>query len=259
MPGAASRILEAMKLSIQLYTVRDLLDKDPAGTLKAIGKLGLKYAETAGYAGRPVKEFASMMKDAGLKASGMHVGLEPCEKELDKVIDEANTLGCKYIIVPWIPESLYKEGWDHVGLRLQAVGEKVSKAKKVFCYHNHAFEFVDVNGKTGYDILFSAACPDYVFNQIDLWWAHVGKQDTAKLVEKYGHRVKLVHLKDGLDDQDGKQMPAGKGSIDWTATCKALDKAKVDFGVIEFDTCPGPPYESIKESLDFFRAKGYRD
>lgn len=248
-----------MKLSVQLYTVRDLMDKDPAGTLRGIGKLGLKHAETAGYAGKPVKEFAAMMKDAGLKASGMHVGLDACEKELSKVVDEADALGCRYVIVPWAPESAYKDGWDKFGMRLHTIGENLSKSKKVFCYHNHAHEFQDVNGKTGFDILFSAACPDHVFCQIDLWWAHVGKQDPAKLVEKYGSRVKLVHLKDGLDDEKQTQMPAGKGSIDWTSTCKALDKAKTEFGVIEFDTCPGPPLDSIRESLDFFRAKGYKE
>lgn len=248
-----------MKLSVQLYTVRNLMDKDPAGTLRQLSKIGLKYAEVAGYAGKTPKEFAAMMKDAGLKASGTHVGLDACEKELNKVLEEADILGTHYIIVPWVPDSAYADGWDRMGIRLQKIGEKVAKAKKMFCYHNHAFEFVDVKGVTGHEILFDSMCPDHVHMQLDLWWAHVGKQDLPAMLEKYGERIDLVHLKDGLDDQDGKQMPAGQGSIKWDPVVAAMNKAKVEYGIIEFDTCPGPEIDSVKASLDYFRSKGYKD
>lgn len=248
-----------MKISVQLYTLRDSMNADPAGTLKALGKLGYRYVELAGTAGKTAKEFAAMLKDAGLKASGMHVGLEACEKDLDAVLADAEAVGAKYIIVPWIPESAYKDGWDKAGVRLQAIGEKVSKAKRVFGYHNHTFEFQDAGGRTGYDALFEAMCPDQVKNEIDLWWAHCGGQDPAKLVAKYGERVDLVHLKDGKDCKDSTQTEAGNGAIKWDEVLKACDKAKVEYGVVELDNCPRPPIESVKICLDYFRSKGYKD
>lgn len=247
-----------MKISLQLYTVRDQMNADPAGTLKALGKMGLKWVETAGTAGKSTPEFAAMLKDAGLKVSGMHVGLDACEKELDTVLKDAEILKSPYIVVPWVPESSYKDGWDKIGLRLQSIGEKVASVKRGFAYHNHTFEFVDAGGRTGYDALFEAACPDYVKNEIDLWWAHCGKQDPAELVLKYGNRVRLVHLKDGKGCQDPTQMEAGRGVMDWDKVLKACEKAKVEYGCIELDTCPNPPLESVKTSLDFFRSKGYR-
>ena len=123
-----------MKISVQLYTVRDLMDKDAAGTLMAIGKMGYRYVETAGMAGKTTLEFAKLVKQAGLKVSGMHVGLDACEANLDMVLADAKVLNSPYIIVPWAPESSYKDGWEKLGQRLQAIGEKVAAAKRVFAF-----------------------------------------------------------------------------------------------------------------------------
>lgn len=233
------------------------MSNDPAGTLMEIGKMGYKFVETAGYAGKTVEEFAELMKKAGLKTSGMHVGMAECESKLDQVLHEASVLKCPYIIVPGIGKDVYGEGWDKAGLRLQAIGEKVSKAKKSFCYHNHAFEFDVVDGKTGYEVMFDAACPDFLFNEIDLWWAHCGKQDVPKILAKYGSRVKCVHLKDGLKCDEGTHMEAGKGVMTWDPILAACKKAKVDFGVVELDSSPRAPLESVRACLQFFRSKGF--
>lgn len=223
-----------------------------------IGKMGYKFVETAGYAGKTVDEFALLLKKAGLKASGMHVGFGDCESKLDQVLHEADVLKCPYIICPGIGSDVYGPGWDKAGLRLQAIGEKVVKAKKQFGYHNHSFEFEMVNGKTGYEILFDAACPDYLFNEIDLWWAHCGKQDVPKILGKYGARVKCVHLKDGLKCDEGTHMEAGKGVMPWDSILAACKKARVDFGVVELDSSPRAPLESVRACLEFYRSKGFK-
>jgi len=247
-----------MKISVQLYTLRELMGKDPAGTLKELGKMGYRYVETAGTAGKTPQEFAQMIADAGMKVSGMHVGLDACEKDLDAVLAEAETLGAPFVIVPWVPESSYKDGWDKLGMRLQAIGEKVAKAGREFAYHNHTFEFVMVEGRTGWDRMFEASCPDYVKAQIDLWWVHCGKLNPAILVERYGERCRLVHLKDGGDCKAETQLEAGRGVQKWDEILKACEKAKVEFGVVELDNCPNPPLESVRVCLEFFRSKGYQ-
>lgn len=234
------------------------MTRDPEGTLMEIGKMGYKFVETAGYAGKTVDEFALLLKKAGLKASGMHVGFGDCESKLDQVLHEADVLKCPYIICPGIGSDVYGPGWDKAGLRLQAIGEKVVKAKKQFGYHNHSFEFEMVNGKTGYEILFDAACPDYLFNEIDLWWAHCGKQDVPKILGKYGARVKCVHLKDGLKCDEGTHMEAGKGVMPWDSILAACKKARVDFGVVELDSSPRAPLESVRACLEFYRSKGFK-
>jgi sugar phosphate isomerase/epimerase len=248
-----------MKIGVQLYTVRDDMAKDPEGTLQKIGQMGYRFVETAGFAGRSAKEFAKLLADNGLSACGMHVGLEDCESNLSKLLEDATALNCPYLIVPWVPESAYKDGWDRLGERLQAIGERVGAAGKGFAYHNHAFEFVDVQGKTGFDILFSAACPDCLLAEMDLWWAYCGMRDPAGLLKRHGHRTKLVHLKDGKSPQDSVHAAAGDGVMPWDAVLATCREAKVEYGVVELDTSPGPALESVKKSLAFFRSKGFKD
>ncbi len=248
-----------MKIGVQLYTLRDDMGKDPVATLRAVGKMGYRYVETAGLAGRSAKEFRQICDDSGVKVSSMHVGLESCENGLSQILDDAHILDAKYVIVPGTPASAYANGWDNLGIRLQAIAENVVRGKKQFAYHNHSHEFADVKGRSGFDILFESACPDFVKIQMDLWWVYCGNHDPASELKKHGQRVDLVHLKDGDDPKGSVQIEAGRGLQKWDGILKACDTCKVEYGVVELDTCPRPPLESVKICLDYFRSKGYKE
>jgi len=245
-----------MKLSVQLWTVRDPLNADPASTLRAMKAAGLDYVETAGYAGLDVSEFRRILDDVGLAVSGMHVGLDAAEQELTKVMDEAAALDSPYVIVPWIGEDVYRDGWDKVGARLEAVGRNVVAGGRGFAYHNHAFEFKDVGGKTGFDALFEAASPEIVKAQIDLWWAYVGGEDVPDLVRRHSGRTPLVHLKDGPGKEIEMNAACGSGILDWDPVLAACRDASVEFGAIELDWSPGDPIQAVTESVAFFKRKG---
>ncbi|MBS1715066.1 MAG: sugar phosphate isomerase/epimerase [Armatimonadetes bacterium] len=247
-----------MKIGVQLYTVRDQMNADPAGTLKAIGKMGYRYVEAAGTAGKSTKEFATMARDAGLKFCGMHVGYDQCEKQLDQVLADAEVMDCPYIVVPGLPERAYADGWDRCGIRLQKFGEKVAKAKRKFGFHNHSGEFVKVGDRTAYEIMTESSCPDHMLLEVDLWWAHCGGQDVPGLLKAHGERVHLVHLKDGTSCRAETHVPAGQGEMDWPPVLKQLDACKTAFGIVEFDSAAGDPLAAIKASLLYFRTAGYK-
>lgn len=248
-----------MKISVQLYTLRDVMSHDPAGTLAALRQMGYRYVETAGTAGKSPAEFRAMLDASGLQVSGMHVGIEACEADIDAVLAEAEALDAPYVIVPYAPESSYQDGWDKLAVRLQAIGEKVTAAGRTFAYHNHAFEFAPVDGRTGWDLLLDAASPEHVKAQIDLWWVFCGGHSPADTLMRYAGRTPLVHLKDGTECADHAQIEAGRGVMKWDEVLKACDDAQVEFGVVELDTCPNPPLESVKVCLDFFRSKGHTE
>jgi len=248
-----------MKISVQLYTLRDVMSQDPAGTLMALSAMGYRYVETAGTAGKTPAEFRQMLDEAGLAVSGMHVGLEACEESIDDVLAEASALDAPYIIVPYAPESSYADGWDKLAARLQAIGEKVSAAGRTFAYHNHAFEFALYDSRTGWERLMEAASADVVKAQMDLWWVHCGGFHPGEMLAQYAGRTPLVHLKDGTECADHAQIEAGRGVIKWDEVLKACEEAGVEYGVVELDTCPNPPLESVKVCLDFFRAKGFAE
>src|SRR5687768_11241240 len=109
----------AIPISVQLYTVRDLIAKDFAGTVKQVASIGYHYVEMAGYG--DLKTAAAARKaldDAGLKVSGTHAPIDALEKEdeLEKILDDCGTLGTTYLICPFMPEARRKEaaGWKQV-------------------------------------------------------------------------------------------------------------------------------------------------
>src|SRR5215213_9029683 len=70
------------KMGLQLYTIRDAMARDVAGTLKRIAELGYQEVETYGfdpealsYYQLPAREFAQRLRDLGLACVSGHYDL----------------------------------------------------------------------------------------------------------------------------------------------------------------------------------------
>ncbi|MBI5706879.1 MAG: sugar phosphate isomerase/epimerase [Armatimonadetes bacterium] len=248
-----------MKLSVQLYSVRDQASSDLLGTLRSLKKMGLHYVELAGTYGLPAAELKAILDDTGLGVTGAHVGLGELEGDLDKVIADHKTLGNDFIVIPWLGEADYKEGWDKFAARIAPIGKKLKAAGLQLGYHNHAFEFAKQEGKLGLDVLFESSDPDELKAQVDLFWVWFGKEDPAAYLKKLGKRVKQVHLKDGLDKPEPVFAEPGAGVVDWDSVLAACTESGVEVGSIEYDVAPRHPLESVEASVKYFRAKGIRE
>jgi sugar phosphate isomerase/epimerase len=245
-----------MRLSLQLYTVRDHLEKDPAATYKAISEIGLEYVEGGGsFGAATAQEGRKLLDDFGLKASGSHIGIDRLESELGKVIEEVNVLGAKYVIVPWLNPEVYAQGWHGVAKRIEAIGHKVNEAGLTLAYHNHDFEF-KTEGKPGLDVLFEATDPQAVKFELDLAWVQIGGRDPALYIERFRDRLPLVHLKDFDPDKTPRWQPGGQGIVDWDACLDQLAKSNVEFAPIELDESAIDPIEAVRQSVEFFKTKG---
>lgn len=247
-----------MKISVQLYTIRDAMNADPAGTLDKLAKMGFKWVELAGTYGRSAVEFRHMLDHAGVQASGMHVGLDAVEAQRDATLADAATLGVKDVIVPWVPESAYKDGWDKLGRRLNDAGAALHGAGYRLGYHNHAFEFADAGGKPGLDVLFENTDPANVRPQLDLWWVLAGGKDPAAYVKKYADRYPCLHLKDGTDLKSSVHCAIGKGVQKWDGILAACKEAKIEVGSVELDESKDP-LGDVEAGLRYLRSKGFRD
>jgi sugar phosphate isomerase/epimerase len=227
-----------MKLSIQLYTVRDQLAQDPEGTLRALKEIGLSYVEGGGSYGTDSTESArKLLDEIGLKASGSHIGLPSLETDLDAAIADAKTLGVSYIIVPWVDSKAYSNDWKALGAHLAEIGKKVKEAGLTLAYHNHDFEFKN-EGEPGLDQLFAGGDPEYLKSELDLAWVAIGGQDPVAYIKKLSNRLPLIHLKDYDPNTTPRWRPGGQGIIDWDACLAAANEAGVEFGAIELDESP---------------------
>ena len=245
-----------MRLSVQLYTVRDALAEDYVGTLKKLKDIGLEYVEGAGnYGGGTPEEGKAILDDLGLKASGSHVGLDRLQHHLDEVIAEHKTMEIPFVIVPYLVEADRNDYTKLAGI-LTPIATRVKEAGLVLCYHNHDFEFQRYNDETGLEILYSKTNPNLVQAELDLAWVAIAGADPVVTMRTYANRLPLIHLKDFDPNATPRWRPAGEGTMDFDAILPAAQEVGVQYGVIELDESPGDPIDAVRKSFEYFYSKG---
>jgi sugar phosphate isomerase/epimerase len=244
-----------MRLSIQLYTVRELLKDDFEGTLRAVKAAGLNNVE-GGFGDRDPHQTKDLLDEIGLTLSGAHEGFDSVENDLDHIIAKNKILGNSSVIVGWLDRSIWTQGWKKVAERFNVIGAKVKEAGLTFAYHNHNFEFELEDGKPGLDVLYENTDPDLVKAQLDVAWVLQGGQDPAVYIHRYAHRLDSVHLKDTLLKGHHFDCVAGTGDVEWNSVLEACAKAGVATGSLEMDNPPGDAMEDVKGCVAFFHARG---
>src|ERR1051325_9813865 len=152
-------------LGVQLYSVRKDCEKDLPGTLNAVGKIGYKAVEFAGYYGRDAKTLRKLLDDAGLKCCGTHTALDTLlGDKLAPTIAFNKTLGNKYLIVPSMPAKYSKtrEGWQNAADLFNEISDKTRPQGMIVGYHTHTAEFQPIDGEMPFDIFFGRAKKEVV-------------------------------------------------------------------------------------------------
>jgi sugar phosphate isomerase/epimerase len=253
-------------IGLQLYTVRNAMGKDVAGTLAKVAQIGYNSVE-AGYAagkyyGQTPSDFAALLKQNGLIMPSCHYTLGEGQNipgtilsGWDKAVEDAASIGQKYMVCAWLSpnERGTLDHYKKLADDFNKAGETCKKAGIQFCYHNHDFEFIQENGQYPYEILLDNTDKNLVKMEIDLYWLTKAKQDPIALIEKHPGRFPMWHLKD-MDKTD-KQMftEVGNGIIDFKKIFEHNKKAGLKFFFVEQDICPGDPFVSITQSIDYIK------
>jgi sugar phosphate isomerase/epimerase len=234
------------EFSIQLYSVRDVMENDYTGVLKKLSEMGYTGVEFAGYGGLSAQEMKDVMTANRLKPVGSHIGLEKLTGNLDEEIAYHKILGTEYLVCPF---SNMKTKQDAVELAktLSPVVKKITDSGFKFAYHNHAHEFAQDGGYL-LDILFENLPPQALMELDVFWTAHAGV-DPVSYMEKNRGRLKLVHVKQ--IDKDKKCVDLDKGVLNFK---EIIAKAKT-FGVEQF-ILEQEAYEissmvSVKNGIDY--------
>lgn len=259
--------LRASNLGVQLYTVREVIGKDPAGVLKAIQAIG--YTEIEAVYGN-LHEIWSALKETSLQPVSVHIDTQifmDGGSKLDAALADVKERGFKYAVVPYIPPAQRggSEMFKHLADVLNKAGEKAQAHGLKLCYHNHAFEFEPHDGKTGLEMLMSGTDKGVVSLELDMFWASVAGHDPIELLQTYSGRVLLLHLKDKSKSftktQYNENVPKdtfvsdGSGSVNIPAVLKAADSAGVQHYFVEQDQTPGDPIESLRKSYQYLSTK----
>jgi sugar phosphate isomerase/epimerase len=244
-------------VALQLYTVRDDFARDPIGTLRAVAQVGYTAVEIAGLGGMTAPQLRKQLDDLGLAAPSIHIGLDDLRGRLNDALDEAQALGCTFVVCPWAPEEWRQDAAAYRRLAeiLRGVGERCGERGIAFAYHNHNFEFERCDGQYGLDLLFDAAGTG-VKSELDVYWAAFAGADPVSYIRHLGARCAVLHLKDMAKDESRTFAEIGAGRIDFAPIFDAARAAGTQLYVVEQDTCQHPPLESIRISLENLRAWG---
>ena len=227
------------------YTFREEFKQDMPATLDEIKALGITDIEFSNLFGKTAAEIRALLDARGLVCSSFGVSFDDALNKTDEVAANAKMLGAKFVRVAWLPnrQPFTLELAEQTAAEFNRIGKQLREQHGLtFCYHAHGYEFVPNGDGTLFDLLMAKTKPQDVSYELDILWAHHAGADPAALLEKYGSRFKLMHLKDlkkgvvgnltGKGDVDN-DVALGSGQLDLPAILKAAQKAGVQHYYIE--------------------------
>jgi sugar phosphate isomerase/epimerase len=241
-------------IGINLYTVRAAMERDFAGTVRAVAAIGYPGVETAGFPGSTPQAARRLFDELGLTVLAAHEKLPVGERQ-NEVLDTMAALGCKRLVCAWQPPELFQtlDGIRRV-CDLLTEANAVARAHGLSLgYHNHWFEFALLDGRTAHQHL--AAClPADVFFEIDTYWVKVAGQDPAAVVAELGPRAPLLHIKDGPGTRGAPMLPVGEGVMDFPALLAAAGDVP-EWLVVELDEYAGDMLEAVRRSYEYLKER----
>lgn len=251
---------------IQLYTVKEDLEQDPAGTLKKIAQIGYTEVETAGLPKISAAQFRTLISDAGLRVPSAHLNFGT--QDTAKLLEDAVALGVAYVVSSVLLAqppahadangflqalgALTADSYKESAAMANTIAQKCKAAGFQYAYHNHNFEFRDLGGgQTGYDILLRETDPSLVKFEADCGWMRAAGVDPVAFLTHSPDRFVMLHIKDFKDltkpvtSLAGPDRPTptelGRGSVDLRSIVEAGRKAGIQHMFVEQE----PPFKEM--------------
>jgi len=260
---AQSRPLYTAPLGVQAYSFRKSFPNGVEKTLDTIKMMGFTELEGGGGRMSP-EEFKKLCDERGISIPSSGAGFEQLQNSPDSVAMRAKAYGSKFVMCAWVP---HEKGAFNIDDAKKAVevfnsaGKVLKEQGLTLCYHAHGYEFQPYNNGTLLDYIIQNTNPEYVSFEMDIMWIYFGGGDPAGLLNKYGNRWKLMHLKDlrkgtpkdltgGTAEEN--DVPLGTGELNIPQILKAAKKAGIQHYFIE-DERPSVT-KQIPESIKYLRS-----
>ena len=216
------------EIGIQLYSVRDLIGSNEKyaqnheTVFAKLAELGYTTVETCWYSdgkffGLEPAQFKADLEAAGLKAISTHTMNNLNDEEIanhdfsakmdwwKQCIAAHKAIGCRYIVAPgfYIPKTL--EGLKTSCDYFNEIGKLCAAEGMKFGYHNHSHEFEKLEDVVIYDFMVENTDPNYVFFEMDVYWADNARVSPVEYFKRYPGRFTCLHIKDVAEvGQSGK-------------------------------------------------------
>lgn len=246
-------------VGLELFSVRNELEKDLMGTVRSVAKLGYDgveffspyFAWTPEYA----KEVRKLLDDLGIKCFSTHNGANSFSPDgIGKAIELNNIIGSKIIVMASAGRVTGLSGWKNVADQLNFGAEKAKAAGLKVGYHNHQAEFRPLEGEMPINVVAKNTGSDVVL-QLDVGTCVEVGYDPVKWIEDHPGRITSVHCKDWSPEPDkGYKVLFGEGAAPWQKIFEAAERVGgVEAYLIEQEGSPYPPMETVERCLANYR------
>lgn len=246
---------------IQLYSLMRHIQtpEDYDATLAKLAAMGVKDIQISGIGDFSVEIQKKTADKYGMAVCVTHQGLERFLGEPDTLIEEHRLLECDAIGLGCPPEEYRApfETAEKLVHDLNDVGAKLNAAGMSFHYHNHNFEFAPIgdSGVCLMDLLLQAENINFV---PDVAWMHYAGVDPARMLRKMKGRVKVIHFKDYITDENGNIhfVSLGQGKVDLKECYKAACELEIPYIVYEQDSgwVNDDAFLAAKQSWDYMNS-----
>jgi len=248
------------QIAAQLYSIRDFIQtpQDIATSMKKIRAIGYQAVQVSGMGTIEESELMHILDSEGLTCCATHEATKLIVEEPQRVVERLHRLNCKYTAVP-SPGQFELKTREQVleySKRMDDAGKVLYEAGQVLTYHNHHMEFRRLEGELILDTVYAQTDVRYLQGEIDTYWVQYGGGDVVGWCEKLKGRLPLIHLKDYQITDDNKPdfAEVGQGNLNWSEIIPAAEKSGCEWFIVEQDTTPGDPFDSLKISFDYLAA-----
>ena len=245
------------KLGVQLFTIREFMktEEDIRASFKKLKALGYDEGQTAGCA-IPHADYGRIAAEEGLTIVGTHEGFAALAADPELAMANHRALSTTNIGVGGPGAGAFDSlaNLDRFIDDVNALAEKIYPHGFKFTYHNHSREFSKLDGHVIMERMADGFDPKKVSFVLDTYWVQNGGGDVRAWLEKLAGRVDILHLKDmavkpGTNESYITEI--GQGNLYWEGILKTAEATGVKNIVVEQDTCPGDPFDSLKLSADY--------
>ena len=246
---------------LQLYTLRDVLPKDPKGVLKQVASFGYKQIESYDHDelgifwGMKNTEFKKLMDDLGMKIVSSHCDMN---KDFERKAAEAAEIGMAYLLCPHLGAQKKIDDFKKFADTFNQKGEICKKNGIRFGYHNHDYSFVPLEGQYPQDVMMQNTDKNLVDYEMDIYWVVTAGQDPIAWIDKYPNRFKLSHIKDrkkGVAPSEREvSVVLGTGSINFRKIVKEARAKGMDYYFVEQEAYENTtPIEATRADAEYMK------
>ena len=257
-PTAVAAPAKKIPIGLELWSVRQLCEKELPMVLKAVGQMGYDAVELAhSYYGHDAAAWRKLLDENGLKSCGMHMGLPALQGDaFQKTVEIHKVIGSPYLIVASLPHKSLASlaAIIETGKQFNELAEKLAPHGMKIGYHCHGGDFAKVEGRTAWELFGENTSPD-VLLQLDIGNCLGGGGDAIGMLRKFPGRSVSIHIK----DHGGKPGAVfGEGTVNWKEVfeiCETTGGTKQY--IIEEEGRAGPEaLEDVRRALQNFRKMG---